>query len=123
MVRHVVSLLNGQNSASTIINQTTVLDAIKWLKVFWDQVNESTIRNCFKKYSFSLVEGMAEEAQDDAEFQYLFQFLTIEVFAKEYLPFDDDAETNEETVNTTQVDWHKKLQRCIQEVTKDAVEN
>ena len=83
MVRHVVSLLNGQNSASTIINQTTILDAIKWLKVFWDQVNESTIRNCFKKYSFSLVEGMAEEAQDDAEFQYLFQFLTIEVFAKE----------------------------------------
>ena len=47
---------------------------------------------------------MAEEAQDDAEFQDLFQLLTIEVIAKEYLSFDDDVETHEETINTTQVD-------------------
>ena len=91
MVRHVVSLLNGKNTASTIIKQITVLDAIRWLKAFWDEVNESAIRNCFKKCGFSLVEGMAEEAQDDAEFQDLFQLLTIEVIAKEYLSFDDDV--------------------------------
>ena len=51
---------------------------------------------------------MAEEAQDDAEFQDLFQLLTIEVIAKEYLPFDDDVETHEETINTTQVDWRER---------------
>ena len=56
LVRHVVSLLNGKNTASTIIRQITVLAGISWLRAPWDEVNESTIRNCFKKCGFSQVD-------------------------------------------------------------------
>ena len=42
--RLVVSLLNGENTALTIVKQVTVLDAIRWLKNSLDKVNKSTIR-------------------------------------------------------------------------------
>ena len=121
LARHVASLLNRENTASTIIKQVIVLDAIKWLKASWDEVNESAIRNCFKKCGFSQVESVTEEAQDDAEFQDLFQFLTTKVITEEeYLSFDDDFEIHKKQNNTTQFDW---WERCIQEVTNDVVEN
>ena len=70
------------------------------------------------------VESVTEEAQDDAEFQDLFQLLTTKVTAEEYLSFVDDVETHEETINTTQVDWRKTMrEKCIQEVTNDVVED
>ena len=47
LLRHVVSLLDGENTASIIIKSFTVLDAIRWLKLSWGEVNENTIRNCF----------------------------------------------------------------------------
>ena len=34
-----------------------------------------------------------EEAQDDAQFQDLFQLLSTEVTGEEYLSFNDDVET------------------------------
>ena len=80
-VRHVVSLLNGENIASTMIKQVTISDDIRWLKASWDGVNESAIRNCFKKCGFLQVECVTEEAQ----VQDLFQLLTTEVIAEEYL--------------------------------------
>ena len=70
------------------------------------------------------VESVTEKAQNDAEFQDLFQLLTTKVTAEEYLSFVDDVETHEETINTTQVDWHKTMrEKCIQEVTNDVVED
>ena len=53
LLRHVVSLLDGENTASAIIKSVTVLDAIRWLKLSWDEVNENTIRNCFQKRIFT----------------------------------------------------------------------
>ena len=100
------------------------LNAFRGLKASWDEVNESTIRNCFKKCDFSQVESVTEEAQNDAEFQDLFYLLTTEVTADKYLSFDDDVETQEEEIYTTQADWRETTrERCIQEVTNDVVEN
>ena len=87
--------------------KVSVLDGIRWLKASWDEVNENTIRNCFQKFVFPQVEGVTEEAQDDAEFSDLFQLLTTKVIAEEYLSFDDDVETHEQAVNIAQVDWHE----------------
>ena len=87
LVRHVLSLLNVENTALTIVS--------------WDEVNESAIRNYLKKCGFSQVESVTEEAQDDAEFQDLLQLFTTEVTAEDYLSFDDDAETHEEAISTT----------------------
>ena len=49
LFRHAVSIINGENIASNIIKQVTVLNVTRWLKTSWDEVNKSTIRNCFKK--------------------------------------------------------------------------
>ena len=51
-----------------------------------------------------LLENVIEETQGDAEFQDLFQLLTTEVMVQEYFSFDDDVETHDEAINTTQVD-------------------
>ena len=59
------------------------------------------------------VESVTEEAQDDAEFQDLFQVLTTKVTAGEYLSFVDDVETHEEAFNTIQADWQKKCERNV----------
>ena len=104
LIKHVVSLLDGENTASAIIKSVTVLDAIRWLKLSWDEVNENTIRNCFQKCGFSQLENTTEAAQDDAEFEDLLQLLTTKVAAEDYLSFDDDAETHEQAINTAQVD-------------------
>ena len=87
LVRHVSSLLSVKNTALTIVS--------------WDEVNESTIRNYFKKCGFSQVESVTEEAQDNAGFQDLLQLFTTEVTAEEYLSFDDNVETHEEAISTT----------------------
>ena len=42
----------AKNTASTIIKQGTVLDAIRWLRASWDEASESTIHNCFRKCTF-----------------------------------------------------------------------
>ena len=72
-----------------------------------DEVNESTIRNCFKKCGVSHMESVNKEVQDGAEFQ----LLTTEIIAEEYLSFDDNIETHEEAINTTQVDWGETTQK------------
>ena len=83
LIKHVVSLLDGENTASAIIKSVTVLDAIRWLKLSWDEVNENTIRNCFQKCGFSQLENTIEAAQDDAEIEDLLQLLTTKVAAED----------------------------------------
>ena len=62
------------------------------------------------------VGSVTEEAQDNVKFQDLFQLLTTDVTAEEYLSFDNDVETPEEAINTTQVHWRETTQeRCIQD--------
>ena len=107
LLRHILYLLDGENTASAIIKSATVLDAIRWLKLSWDEVNENTIRNCFQKCGFSLLENTTEAAQDDAEFEDLLQLLITEVAAEDYLSFDDDVETYKQAKNTAQVDWRE----------------
>ena len=92
LLRHVVSLLGGENTASAIIKSVTVLDAIRWLRLSWDEVNENAIRNCFQKCEFSQLENTNEAAQDDAEFKDLLQLLATKVAAEDYLSFDNDVD-------------------------------
>ena len=61
--------------------KVSALDAIRWFKASWDEVNKNTVSNCFQKCIFSQAEGVTEETQDDAEFQDLFQPLTTEITA------------------------------------------
>ena len=89
LLRHVVSLLDRENTASAIIKSATVLDANKCFKLSWDEVNENTLRNCFQKCAFSQLENTTEVAQDDAEFEGLLQLLTTVVAEEDYLSFDD----------------------------------
>ena len=67
-----ISLLNDENTVSTIIKQVTVIDAIRWVKASWDEVNKSTNCDCFKKCGFFHMERGTGEDQDDAEPQDLF---------------------------------------------------
>ena len=53
------------------------------------------------------MESVNKEVQDGAEFQ----LLTTEIIAEEYLSFDDNIETHEEAINTTQVDWGETTQK------------
>ena len=52
--------------------------------------------NCFLKCGFSSIECVNEKTEDNAEFRDLFQLLTSEVTAEEYLSFDDDVEMHED---------------------------
>ena len=52
LVRHVVSLLNGKNTASAIIRQVMVLAAISWLRAPWDEVTKVQFVTVSKNVAF-----------------------------------------------------------------------
>ena len=52
---------------SAIIKSVAALDAIRWLKASWDEINENTIHNCVQECGFSQVNSMTGKTQGNSE--------------------------------------------------------
>ena len=49
LLRYVLSKIDECQTGSEVANSVNVLTAIRWISLAWDQIQEETIRKCFKK--------------------------------------------------------------------------
>ena len=49
LLRHVIARISNDRSASDIAKENEILQAITWVAAAWNEVLETTIKNCFCK--------------------------------------------------------------------------
>ena len=49
LLRHVIARISNDRSASDIAKEVDILQAITWVAATWNEVLETTIKNCFGK--------------------------------------------------------------------------
>ena len=123
LVKHVVSRIDEDKSASDIIKEVDVLVALRWVVQAWSEVSDETIRKCFKRCGIveevMHVDG-GEMEENDSEFDSLVKELCAEASASEYASFDDNVDACEPSVNTESSTWRDELRlECIEEEKKN----
>ena len=72
-LRHLLLRMNDTASASDLAKEVTVLDAMMWLKLAWDDVSDITIQKCFAHCGFNVSipnqEPEESETTDESDFQ------------------------------------------------------
>ena len=127
LVRFIVARIDmGDQSASKIIEDVTILKVISWIQASWAEVTEDTIKHCFEKCGFGKPDVVAEDTLDD-EFNELLRELCPDVTVDEFVEFDDSVDTCEPAVNLQSIDWREELrfisiQSVLQPHTEEAVE-
>ena len=61
--------MDDANTATELSKKINILDAIMWLKSAWDSVQPDTIKKCFAKCGFDMVEesDLDDEEEDEVE--------------------------------------------------------
>lgn len=105
LLQHTLAQIEGTDfTASSVVKSVTVLMAIRWIKLAWDEVKPQTITNCFKLCGSLLQEqecsedpfaGLEEQPpvgsnDDRARLQELMDQLGSETTAEEYMSTNDD---------------------------------
>ena len=107
LVRHVLSHMDDANTATELSKKINILDAIMWLKSAWDSVQPDTIKKCFAKCGFDVVEesDLDDEEEDEVE-PYVISFLSeYDVTWDQFVNFDGILATNE----TLEDDWENTI--------------
>jgi hypothetical protein len=66
MVKHLLSVINSGNQIES--NTITLLDAVFMVHSAWDEINGTTIQNCFRKCRFN-INSVENDIQVDDEFE------------------------------------------------------
>lgn len=117
LLQHVLALIDQTTlSASEIAKSVDLLTAIRFVKRAWNDVQRSTIRNCFRssgaipkqEEDVDPFEGLEDDAEnDESELQGLIDKISPEIVSgAEYAAFDDDVET---CYTIEGDDWKEKL--------------
>ena len=85
-----------------------VLKAITWLQTAWKSVVPETLKHCFKKCGFDVVNTSVVNEEIDTEFQELFAQISDETTIDGYIDFDFETVTSEPAVNIQNVDWRQE---------------
>ena len=67
LLKFVISRVNDKKTASEIVKEVDVLKAIRCVKEAWNQVDEETIRKCFRKCRF--IPEVCEEIESNDQIQ------------------------------------------------------
>ena len=117
LLQHVLAVIDQTTlSASEIAKSVDLLTAIRFVKRAWNDVQRSTIRNCFRssgaipkqEEDVDPFEGLEDDAEnDESELQGLIDKISPEIVSgAEYAAFDDDVET---CYTIEGDDWKEKL--------------
>ena len=92
LMRHVIARTEDDLTASEIVKEMDILQAIQWVADSWKEVSVDTIRNCFGKCGITEKTVESETEEIDEEFTTLFNELTDGseggMKAEEYVDFD-----------------------------------
>ena len=130
LLRHVISRIKNDLSASDIAKEVDILQAITWVAAAWNEVTEKTIRNCFAKCGILKQTAENDDAELDGEFAELFKELTEmdevenDLTADGYIDFEINVTSCHSPINSEMVDWKAtSIQNCCDEyVNKEYVE-
>ena len=130
LLRHVISRITNDLSASDIAKEVDILQAITWVAASWNEVTEKTIRNCFAKCGILEQTAENDDAELDGEFAELFKELTEmdevenDLTADGHIDFEINVPSCHPPINSEMVDWKAtSIQECFDEyVNKEYVE-
>ena len=111
LLRHVISRITNDLSASDIAKEADILQAITWVAAAWNEVTEKAIRNFFAKCGILEQTAEHDDAELDGEFAELFKELTEmdevenDVTADGYIDFEINVPSCHPPVNSEMVDW------------------
>ena len=91
LLKFVISRVNDKKTASEIVKEVDVLKAIRWVKEGWNQVDEETIRKCFRKCGFipEVCKEIESNDQIDTEFEELIRRIDGDASSADYIDADD----------------------------------
>ena len=101
----------------------TVLDAMKWLKQSWDEVTESTIKNCFQHCGFVNTNGpLCEDPQrDDPTLQSL--YIQLQQRGARLDGTVEDFECSDEAIETTGILSDQEIVNFVRGVEEEGEEH
>ena len=122
LVKYVLSGINDNASAAEIVQDVSILMAIKWVQQTWKDVTPSTVKQCFEKRGFR--EGddeLMEDVDVDEKFSVLVKELSSDVSPDEYVNFDAELATAEPGIKIDTLGWRQKARaECIDSVINSA---
>eukprot|EP00795_Rhopilema_esculentum_P006632 gene6632-12171_t len=60
-------MIDAVDNKKELLPQISLLDAMKMLVSFWDEVTEKTVQNCFKKAGFTEIDDNTKDAEEIRE--------------------------------------------------------
>ena len=116
LIRYVISRVDDNKGAATIINEINTLKVIGWIKSAWRGVTSDTIKHCFEKCGFPTDDYVATARYSDEDCEIQLNEIPENCSIDEYVDVDNNLATSEE-VDVSKIDWQEKLRNeCIEEV-------
>lgn len=114
ILRHVVSAVDGQKSASEIIKGVNLLMAIEWMVTAWEEVKPEVITRCFKHVGMYPEEEEAMEVDDDPfageeELDMKELLNKISGTSGQELHLEEEVDAYEKPVDSTSPNWREHL--------------
>ena len=115
LLKFVISRVNDKKTSSEIVKKVDVLKAIRWVKEAWNQVDEETIRKCFRKCGFipEVCEEIESNDQIDTEFEELVQRIDGDASSADYIDADDMVPFCQEPIDLSNEEWRSLLQNEV----------
>ena len=107
LLKFVISRVNDKKTASEIVK--------KWVKEAWNQVNEETIRKCFRRCTFILdvCEEIESNDQIDIEFEELVRRIDGDASSADYIDADDMVPFCREPIDLSNEEWRSLLRNEV----------
>ncbi|XP_068684888.1 tigger transposable element-derived protein 6-like [Montipora foliosa] len=116
LLRHIVSQVDGEHSASEIVKSVNLLMAVRWMVNAWDEVKCEVISKCFRHVGMYPSAMDLDEDDDDPfageellDLEALVQKMSKKgIDAAPYAAFDDDADAYY-SLDPADPDWRETL--------------
>ena len=122
LVKYVLARIDKKESATEIVKNVDILQAIRWVQESWKEVTNATIKNCFEKCGIIKKDDeLMDLEEDDLEFEALLREFTPDVSALEYANFDADIQASEPMINDQDIDWRERVREDAINAVKNPV--
>ena len=115
LLKFVISRVNDKKTASEIVKEVDVLKAIRWVKEARYQVDEETIRKCFRKCGFipEVCEEFESNDQIDTESEQLVRHIDGDASSADYIDADDMVPFCREPIDLSNEEWRSLLRNEV----------
>ena len=108
--------MEDSHSAAHLAKKVTVLDPIFWLRAAWSVVQESAVRQCFKKCGFGLNHDATEDQPAPVIADNDMGPILGDVTLEDYANMEDDAKTTK----PAEANWDANLRDFLTDAAPSA---